>query len=426
MYNYHADVIWGIDKALLIVIIFFGIFDILYTAVKEAIENRAIRRLAVIKRNLQDLASSGAEAVKNVCPVIIGKITSQEFLEIARDKELAASKEFSQELRECFIASGKIIEIEREARASGNKWRRIQAIISLGYTDSPAALEILKDSLTDRDEDISYFSMLALSQIKNNSSARILLDHLGKHIYSGNRIIALLEKFPASVIDEAIKATESEDPIVRFWAVKLISRIKSKDCLQRIKDLTKDNSDDVRAAACECLGKMGAKEGKDAAVSCLSYKIWFVRMHAVRAVAMISGEESIPEIAGFIKDESWLVRDTVKRVMAQNIEASLPHIEKFIREDNMTLKKDCVEMLEDSGYLGTLFKDLLSRDEKLKNKALYLLKEIVTSGAHLGLEDTLAGLGKESRNNILQVVATFNRALAEHIDKKIKHEIVEA
>jgi len=405
--------------------VLLGIFDILYAAIREAVENRAARRLAIIKKNLQDLAGSGAEAVKNICPAIVGKVTRQQFLEIARDQELILSKEVEQELRNCFIASGKIGEVERVARNPRNKWQRIQAIISLGYTKSPAALEILKDSLMDKDESVAYFSMLALGQIKDRYSARILLDYLGMHKYSGNRIVSLLEKFPPDVIDEAIKTTESKDPIVRFWAIKLISRIKSKDYLTRIEDLTRDSSDDVRAAACECLGKIGAREARDSAEHCLNDKVWFVRMHAVRTVATISGGDCIPEIIGFLRDESWLVRDTVKKVMAQNIEASLPYIEKFIDEDNITLRRDCVEVLGDSGYLTVLFRDLLSGNAQLKNKAVQLLKGILVSGALLGLESALAGFGKESRKNILQVMAGIDKTLAEEIDKNVKRELAE-
>ena len=425
MYNYHADIIWGIDKILLGVTVLLAIFDILYVAFKEISESEATRKLAIIKRNLRDLARTGAEKVKNVCPVIMGKVTSQQFLEIARDKELTVSREFEKELRDCFMTSGRIGEIERVSQTSRNKWHRIQAIISLGYTNSPAAVEILKNSLVEKDEDVSYFSMLALGQLRDNSSAKILLDYLGSHRNSGNRIISLLDKFPSDIVSEALKATESGDPVVRFWAVKLISRFKSKSCLQRIEELTGDTSDDVRAAACECLGKIGSGEAKDTVVRCFSDKVWFVRMHAVRALSAILGKESIPEIVTLLKDKTWLVRDAVKKTMVHNIDAALPYLERLIHEGGDMLKKDCVEVLEDSGYLLILFKKLLSENAEAKNKAVNLLKEIMNSGAHLGLESALAGLGEETQKRILQIISDIDKALSEHIDKKIRHQIAE-
>jgi hypothetical protein len=42
------------------------------------------------------------------------------------------------------------------------------------------------------------------------------------------------------------------------------------------------------------------------------------------------------------------------------------------------------------------------------------------------LESTLAGLNKETRKNVLQVIEHFNKGLAEHIDRKLKKQPVEA
>lgn len=324
MYSYYVNLVWLVNVILLFLALFLSAIIIAYAAIKEPLANKRLRNLAAIKTNLYSLAENGKGEIKDACPVIAGKINPEQFLEIVRDWRPLLSGKIEQQLKECFVVSGKIDDIERVARRSRNKWNKIQALTILGYAHSPHALEILKSSILSRDEDVSYFSLLALGQIKNRASAKILLDFLSKHIFSGHRIVSLLETFPAEVVEEALRATYDKDPFVRFWSVKLLAKFKPAQGFKRIEELTGDGSADVRAASCECLGEVGEKKAQDALRRCLKDEVWFVRMHAAKALSKISEAGYAPEIAGLTEDPAWLVRDTVKKIMLHNIEAYLP------------------------------------------------------------------------------------------------------
>jgi len=316
MNNCHIGLIWFINNILLFVALSLSVAIAIYSAVKKVFADRSIRKLAIIKNDLHHLAKSGAEGIKNICPKIIGEITREQFFEITKDKRSVMPEKFQQQLKDCFINSGKISEIESVAAGSGNKWGKIPAIISLGYTESRNALGILKSSIYDKDEDISYFSMLALAQIKNKASAGILLDYLSSHSYSGRKVISLLESFPAGIIaEEALKAAENKNPSVRFWAVKLISKFKLKEAHKKIEGLLNDKSADVRAASCECLGELKEKSSEPALLACLKDKIWFVRMHAIRALCKLPGVDCRKEAAKLLDDRVWLVREAAKKTM---------------------------------------------------------------------------------------------------------------
>lgn len=426
MYSYHVNLVWLIDGIFLFLVLFLSAVIIAYAAIKESLTDKRLRSLVAIKTNLHSLAQSGKGEIKDACPVIVDKATPEQFLEIIRDRRSLLPEKIEQQLRECFVAYGKIGDIERIARKSRNKWYKIQALLILGYANSPHGLEILKSSMLSKDEDVSYFSLLALGQIKNRASAKILLDFLGKHIFSGYRIVSLLETFPAEVVEEALRATYDKDPFVRFWAVKLLAKFKPVQGLMRIKELTADGSADVRAASCECLGELGEKEARDTLRSCLNDEVWFVRMHAARALSKVSESGYAPEIASLMEDKSWLVRDSVKKIMTHNIEAYLSHIEKIIQSDNRIAKKDCIEALEESGYFIKLLKNTLSQDLPIKNKALEILKGLIQSGCHVGFESALSGLEEDPRNRILEAMKDIDKVLAEDIDKKIKQQVVEA
>jgi len=425
--NYHPELVWEINKHLLVVCALIAAADVLFVALKRSWLVWKDRKVAVLQRNLHKLALSGKGAAKDAFSEIIKQTTPEEFLEIMRhEKKIwVFPEEFARGLKEYLNVSGRFAEIEKIARRSRSKWRRVQAIISLGFADDPAAMAIIQDSLKDKDEDVVYFSMLTLGQIKNDRAARLLLEVLERKPSYGNRVITLLEKFPPSVADEAMQVTGDKNKAVRFWSVKLLSRLKPERLVKKIEALAADEAPEVRSAVCECLGRIGVRGSKETVLKRLIDPVWFVRRRAVKALSRILGPECMPEIVGLIRDEHWMVRDAVKKAMTHDIKAALPYLEKIIHDDHGPLRKDCVEVLEDAGYLNVLFGDLLSRDARVKEKSVELLRGIVNSGAHIGLESSLTGFEAGSRDLVLREIAKLNEGLAEHIRQKIKHLLTE-
>lgn len=411
MYDYHVDLVWKADGIFLGVCVFFSILIVIHGAWAEVFLSRRRRNLGLLKRNLEEIALLG----KDACSFLVQKFSPVQLMDIVKNRDQVLPREFERQFRDCLVSQGKIADIEKIAQGAGNKWQRIQALICLAYEPSPAALEILKKSVFHRDEDISYFSLLALGHIKNVPSAKILIDLLGKGIFSCNKIVSLLESFPPEITGEVIKATEDRDATVRFWAVKLLSRFKTKQYLKSIQRLTKDAAGDVRAASCECLGKMGDREARGVLWTCLKDEVWFVRMHAVRALSEILGGECIPEVVGLLKDDAWLVRDSVKKAMTRHVDPSLHYILQSLRSGDRTSRKDCIEVLEDSGCLIALFEDIFSQDPSIKIKAMLLLEALIRSGEHFGLESILAGLKEDERQEISKIIAAMDQPHNENL-----------
>lgn len=428
MFNYHTDLVWQINKLLLAVSLIISLAVILYTSVQDFLKRMRNRQLALLKKRLEDISGSAKDMPVERCELLISKLKAMEIINILREEKPSLPEEFEQELRACFISEGKTVDanIKKNAANRKNKWRRILAIISLGYSKDPSVLPILKDGLLDNDADVSHFSMLALGQIKSSPAADILLDYLTGHIYSGQEVASLLETFPSTISEKVAKLTDSPDPKVRFWAVKILSKLAPLQHIEKIMELPKDNSADVRAASCECLGSTGSPETKNALMGCLGDEKWFVRMHAVRALYKTLDTDAIPEVISLIRDKSWLVRDSVKKILEADIDASLPHIEKSMQAGDDAVKADCIEVLEDSGYLETLLENIFSQDETVRQKSrLFLVKNVIHRRAHLGLESIIKALSDERQKEILRIIADVDKVLAEHIEAKIKGRIVE-
>lgn len=427
MYDYHIGLAWEIDKLLFVISLIISLFVILYTSIHDLFKKIRARQLALLKKKLEDTAASAKGVPIERCNLLISKMAALEIVDILKEREPSLPKELQLDLRACFVAEGKIAEIKKIASHPGNKWRRIHSIISLGYSKDASILPILKDGLLDKDEDVSYFSMLALGRIKSAPAAGILLDYLSGHIHSGQEVASILESFSPIICDEVVKLTNNPGPKVRFWAVKILSKLKPHQHIKKITELLKDGSADVRAASCECLGEIGSPEDKTALRDCLKDQVWFVKMHAVRALHKILGPLAIPEVIPLIRDNNWLIRDSVKQALKAHIDASLPSIEELMRASEDQVKADCIEVLEESGFLEALFKDIFSQDEKLRQKSRQILeKSIIHPRAHLGLESIIGGLSEDRQKEIFKIIADINKPLAEHIEAKIKGRIAEA
>lgn len=371
MENYFAKLVWTADAVLLILSVLMGIFTVASVLIKRTAEKRREANIKYLK------------------------------------------------------ALGDIGEAEKIAQGPGNKWHRIEAIMALGSINSPRALEILKQTMLEPDEDISYFSIVALGHIKSADSARALLSAIKNRALSGYKVASILETFPPDIANELIAAAQDPDPLLRFWAVRLLSRFKAKRYAYEISRLTQDSSPDIRAAACECLGEIAEKEAAGAIRRCLADPVWYVRIHAIKALEKLSGTDFIPEAAGLLEDPDWFVQENIKRIVIKGIENFLPRIQDLLKTGNQRIRNFCLEVLEVSGYTDKILRAVVSDDVPAKDNALRFLSDMLNAGAHFGLEGLLAGYPPDMYAKILSAIASLDKKKAEHIDKIARGEAAE-
>ncbi len=426
MYNYHTDLVFKIDIALLGVFILLGVMTVLYALMKEASSRRRSREISNIKNNVYELILSGQKIDNKLCLPAFSGITPRQFLDAAvnRSREAVFFNESEQKvIKQCFLSAERAARIEKTAGRSWNKWRRIEAILSLGYAQSVSSLGVLKKSINDSDADLSYFSIIALGQIHSIASARILLDFLKSSRFHRHKVIAVLETFPKEIGREAVLLTHAKDPEVSSWAIKLISKLKPEGCLKEITGLLQDNSEEVRAAACACLGELGDREAKGALIKCLNDDLWLVRAHAVKALSKLLGKECLPEVIRLINDPSLSVIDSLKGVLAEHIVSAIPYLEKFLSGSDEISRRVAREVLEVAGYIVKMLKDILSSGDEEKIRAVRLLEGMAKSGAHFGLEAALMSFSGEEQERILTVIRNMDKQMAEHIAKHMAGEM---
>jgi hypothetical protein len=406
MHNYYAEIVWAIDLVL-IPIIALTCF-VIFSCVLFMEHNWQKRRhsLLALKKNVYEMVlANNKEPGSAVCIPFISELTPQQYIDIETNRSIEAvffNESEQKFFRSCFITPENINKLTDIVNKSRDKWKKIEAMLCLGYAQAESAIAILGGEVFSKDRDISYFSMISLGQIKTVESARILLDLLRKEPSGGYKIISLLEDFPKEITDDIVELTDYHDPIVQSWALTLLSKFVSKEHIKKLEKLTHNKSPEVRAAACDCLGNTETAEAGPALIACLRDDNWLVKNHAVYALSKTLKADAISHVIGLINDASWSVVDSVKDVMTRYIQASLPYIERFLANVEEVPKKYAVLALQNSGYLAKLLNDMVAG--KASDPEVRLLKSVVKSRLHAGLDAQLYKMDPDMRAKALDIL----------------------
>ncbi|MCX5678032.1 MAG: HEAT repeat domain-containing protein [Candidatus Omnitrophica bacterium] len=349
MFNYHADIVWVINKVLFGALILTSAVIFFCAVIKNYIWEKRRQGLLKIKNDIYEMVLSGKSFTEGVRHPLFTGITPQQFIDIETNRSIDAAffnDSEQQLLKGCFREPEKIAELNKIVERSNDKWHRIEAMLCLGYSEAETAIDVLSESLSSRDEDIAYFAMISLAQIKTMRSAKALLGFLRKKPSNGYKIASILGNFPKEIADEAVKLTDDKDPRIRICGVTILSKLASRQHIAKLEKLTGDEVAEVRAGACDCLGRIGGEGVKVALRKRLKDDSWLVKRHAIFGLAKAIGDDAVPEVIKLINDASWSVLDAVKDVMAEHIKASLPDIEKFIAGGEYIPKKYSIMALE--------------------------------------------------------------------------------
>lgn len=350
MYNYFTSQIMAVDIFLVLAIALLAITIILYALLAEMAAKRRNKGLVDIKRNVYQLVLSGAKLSANVCAPFAEKTTEQQFLDIETNRDSVFFNKAEQDaFSSCFKAPERIKEIEKTARGARNKWRKIEAMLSLSYLDDKSAPGIFKKALSSRDDDIRYFAIIALGQTKNERSAAILVDLIKKDDFPKRKIVSILEGFPSDITSvyaaTLLKDKRSE---VRFWALRLLSLLNPGKHLKEIFELFADSNDEVRAAACGCAGNSKNSSAAEKLYEALKDKSWIVRSAAVNALSTLEGDACIKHTIGLLRDSSLTVLSSVKESIVNHIDAARPYMESIFSGDDEMSKVICTEAIEEA------------------------------------------------------------------------------
>jgi HEAT repeat protein len=238
-------------------------------------------------------------------------------------------------------------------RSEHGKWRRIAALRTLVRARHPRRQELLKAALWDRDRDVVGVAVKLLGEIDTIWAGRLLVAALRENRYPRARVAAQLERRAPAIGPRLEPLLRRSDANLRFWAVTLLAGCPEAGG-QRLLALTHDPDANVRAAAIETLAERRHHGALAAARSLLTDDVWFVRVHALRALGRLGDTTDATVVARHLGDPRWWARAAAKDALrgfglaaAGSVIPFLDHLDPFVRNG-------AAEVLQDIGFVDAM------------------------------------------------------------------------
>ena len=240
-----------------------------------------------------------------------------------------------------------------EARAPrGRTSKRIAALARLVHLRHPQAFELLRLAVLSGHPDLAEAAVRLLGRMGDRSAAKVLIEILGTDACPASRVASVLDRFPLPIAEDLCAFTRSAAPEVRFWAATLLVRYAGKPQVEEsLARLVGDDDPTVRKAAVEALGTMRSARVHAVATALLDDRVFFVRAHAIRALAATRDPEYGEVIARGLGDRSRWVRLAAKESLVAMGPAVEPALIGLLTSGDEVVRRGAIEVMHDLGLL---------------------------------------------------------------------------
>ena len=276
---------------------------------------------------------------------------------------------------------GRIVNQARSHRSDTDKWRRLAALRILSLAGSTVAKPELARALRDPDPDVVGGAVTILGSRSDIESAALLVTALRAGRYSRSRVAAQLEAFPLPVADLLRPLLEDPEPAVRQWGATLLGRYPSAQTELDLAALITDEDPQVRASVLKSLTRIESRFAVPAAVTALADPVWFVRVHAARALGGLGEVEQAPELVALLADRQWWVRTAAKESLQELGEAVTSAVMPALKSDDKFVRDGAAEVLQNIGVIDALTRRLESAPHD--ELALHTLRTIFQAGGEV-------------------------------------------
>ncbi len=255
--------------------------------------------------------------------------------------------------------------LRRAARAAyteAGRWRRIAALRALARTNHPACRTLLPAALADVDVEIAGTAVRSLGDVGSPWAVGELVHALRQGAYSRSRIAAQLERLAPAPGPHLVPLLDDADPSVRFWAATLLGPYPAL-ATPALVARAADPDPNVRAAAVETLAGRRGKRPLAAALALLEDPMWFVRVHAARAVGRLGAPADVAHVVPLLADERWWVRSAAKDALRTLGLGAIDVLHETLDDPDVFARNGAAEVLQDVGYVDTLI--VSGRDDAL-------------------------------------------------------------
>ena len=176
-------------------------------------------------------------------------------------------------------------------------------------------------------------------------------------------VLALADRRPARRLSRADRGLlrpllDDYDPAIRQWGATLLARYPDPEIELELATRIVDDDPQVRAAVLKSLTRDRSRFAAPAAVTALADPVWFVRVHAARALGRLGQVDQASELVGLLGDPQWWVRTAAKESLQELGEQAAPAILPALKSDDRFVRDGAAEVLQNIGVVDELIRRL--------------------------------------------------------------------
>lgn len=296
---------------------------------------------------------------------------------------------------------------------------RAKSAQNLGRIRHEASWPLLAKALEDPHPDLQSVAARALAEIRHPGSLPALLTQLHRVVEGSGSALSLraiksaLVSFPLENADELLPSLRHANPRVRFLATDVIREMVVRAAAEDpdfvldgrklepdlaevfLVDLPFDPSPDVRARAAPVIAYLADPRAVPLLLTLIEDGVWFVRLHAVRALANPRFLPQAGKIAGTLTDLNWRVREATVRTLRG---FGAPGRERLMEHFLETQDRYSREQIADEFQRAGLIPEFLSQfGENGSDRAAGVVRSLAEMGKTSYMVSVLAQGGGNGR-----------------------------
>ena len=228
-------------------------------------------------------------------------------------------------------------------------------------------------------------------KISKNSLGEILLAHSSR--LNANPLLALVDKVPSNTrpivyrildkvidedsIDNLIKKSRSNEPLVRTHMASLLARFNKPQCVETLIGMLKDTNKSVRQSALHGLAKMRSVQAVQPVCQLLKDPDLMVQSVAIETLAIIRARTTVKYLIDILQDESEYVRRAAVEVLNEvGDQSAIKDLLNALRDADWWVKVRAADALGSIGgpkVIDAVMLLIKDEDEFLRRTAVEIL-----------------------------------------------------
>ncbi|RCK78688.1 MAG: HEAT repeat domain-containing protein [Candidatus Ozemobacter sibiricus] len=283
-----------------------------------------------------------------------------------------------------------------EALEGQNKERKFWAIKILGQMKEESAFPEIRTFLSDPDSEIRMAAVQAMGSFQNPDAIPLLIERFIDPSWVVRReACKAIVRFGPAAYSALLSALGSMEEDVRYWALRAIGELKPPGAFHELIKLLRDRSWNIRKTTAEIL----ATFGEDALLELTSLATESdaeVRFWVLQSLGRIGSKISLPLLFKALEDPSEAIRTAAQKALAHYGPTIVDDLFTLFKSENRRLLESVVATFRNMGQdavLGRLCHNLGKYDDHVN----YWIRRAIESFGPAARPAVLALL--ESKNH---------------------------